>query len=98
VAHSQETGEHYIAAKKLLKEAAERVNDCVTSSAVDISTMIIEDNSPARGIVEHSDATGDCRLIVLGNRGHSGLASVVLGSVSSHVLHEAHCPVVIVRE
>ncbi|MCU0492814.1 MAG: universal stress protein [Chloroflexaceae bacterium] len=37
-------------------------------------------------------------LIVIGSRGHSQLASMVLGSVSGAVAQRAPCPVLIVRE
>lgn len=36
-------------------------------------------------------------LIVLGRRGHSGLAEVFLGSVSNYVVHRAHCSVLVVQ-
>ncbi len=38
-----------------------------------------------------------CDLIVLGSRGMSGFKSFLLGSVSDHVVHHAHCPVLIVK-
>jgi nucleotide-binding universal stress UspA family protein len=37
-------------------------------------------------------------LIVIGTRGHTGLARLVLGSVARNVLTHAHCSVLVVRE
>jgi nucleotide-binding universal stress UspA family protein len=36
-------------------------------------------------------------LLVIGTRGHGSFAEAVMGSVSSHCVHHAHCPVVVVR-
>jgi nucleotide-binding universal stress UspA family protein len=36
-------------------------------------------------------------LVVIGSRGHAGLASALLGSVSRGVMHETRRPVVVVR-
>jgi nucleotide-binding universal stress UspA family protein len=36
-------------------------------------------------------------MIVIGSRGHGQLVSLLLGSVSSVVAQQAHCPVLIVR-
>jgi nucleotide-binding universal stress UspA family protein len=36
-------------------------------------------------------------LLVVGSRGHGGLSSILLGSVSQHCAHHAPCPVVIYR-
>jgi nucleotide-binding universal stress UspA family protein len=43
-----------------------------------------------------AEATG-ADLLVVGSRGRSGIASVLLGSVSSHLVSHAPCPVVVVK-
>ncbi|HWE91536.1 MAG TPA: universal stress protein [Pseudonocardiaceae bacterium] len=42
------------------------------------------------------DAAAAADLLVLGRRGHSGLAAALLGSVSRHCVDHASCPVVVV--
>ncbi|NEO26944.1 MAG: universal stress protein, partial [Kamptonema sp. SIO4C4] len=37
-------------------------------------------------------------LIIMGRRGRSGLAEVLLGSVSNYVLHHVHCSVCVVQD
>jgi nucleotide-binding universal stress UspA family protein len=46
-------------------------------------------------VLEREARTAD--LLVVGSRGRSGLASVLLGSVSRHVVDHASCPVVVVK-
>ena len=48
---------------------------------------------PAKLLAEHSQQLG---LLVLGSRGYGPIKSVLLGSVSSYVLRNAHCPVLVV--
>lgn len=49
---------------------------------------------PVKALVDHSRGA---ELLVVGSRGRSGLASLLLGSVSQAVLRDAHCPVLVVR-
>jgi nucleotide-binding universal stress UspA family protein len=48
---------------------------------------------PAKVLVEQSQHLG---LLILGSRGYGPLKSVLLGSASSYVLRNAHCPVLVV--
>ena len=43
------------------------------------------------------DAAEGADLLVVGCRGHSGLAEALIGSVSRYCVHHALCPVVIMR-
>ena len=52
---------------------------------------------PASAIVEEATAW-KADLVVVGNRGHGPIASMVLGSVSAEVVDHAPCPVLVVRD
>ena len=43
-----------------------------------------------------SEESASAAMLVVGSRGHSALGSILLGSVSNHVVHHASCPVVVV--
>lgn len=43
------------------------------------------------------DVSRRSSLLVVGARGHDGVAGVLIGSVADHVVAHAHCPVVVVR-
>lgn len=42
-------------------------------------------------------ASKEADLLVVGNKGHSTVAELLLGSVSQYCVHHAECPVVVVR-
>jgi nucleotide-binding universal stress UspA family protein len=54
----------------------------------------IAKGSAAAVLIEHSRAA---QLIVVGTRGHGGVAGVLLGSVGQQLLHHSDCPVLIAR-
>jgi nucleotide-binding universal stress UspA family protein len=42
-----------------------------------------------------SERSSELGMLVMGNRGRGGLRRALLGSVSTHVLRHAHCPVIV---
>lgn len=50
----------------------------------------------AAAITDFADSHG-CSLILVGTRGHSGLAGTLLGSVAMKVVHHSSVPVLLIR-
>jgi nucleotide-binding universal stress UspA family protein len=61
--------------------------------ALPVKTKVVKGH-PTSIILEEAK---DAALVVVGNRGRGGVASLLLGSVSHHVVHLAPCPVLVVR-
>ena len=79
------------------KENAEKVLADAISAAVDPGVLVrarVAEGDPAQVLVDASDGAD---LLVVGNRGHGGFTEALLGSVSQHCVHHAHCPVVVIR-
>lgn len=54
------------------------------------------EGKPSEEIVKHAKDE-DVDLIIVGNRGISGIKKFVMGSVSKKVLDEAECPVLVIK-
>ena len=61
------------------------------------ATTRIELGDPASTLCEVAKEV-DAGAIVMGSHGHGLLTRVIMGSVSTHVLHHAPCPVLIVSK
>jgi len=85
-------------AETIVAEAAKRMTDAIHNDKATVKAVVIEAVSSALGLIEEAHSGGTCSLIVMGSRGHGGFASLVMGSVSTQVIHGAHCPVLIVKE
>ena len=63
---------------------------------IQIKTEMISSINIAGGIVDYAEEN-NIDLIVIGTRGRSGFKKLLLGSVASHVVTYAHCPVLVVK-
>jgi len=73
-----------------------------TRSIFEEKGLIVDDilelcDDPGDRIVEISEKEG-FDLIIMGNRGHSLVKELIIGSVSNKVLQRAQCPVVIYKK
>jgi nucleotide-binding universal stress UspA family protein len=78
-------------AHAILKRAAGRVR----SSQVECRTHIVIGNVPTT--IANLSRRLKCESIVMGTRGMGGIASLLLGSVASKVVHLARVPVTLIK-
>jgi nucleotide-binding universal stress UspA family protein len=79
------------AAREVATRQVSEVSECFPGLEIDLA---VEFGHPSQVLV---DASRGARLLVVGNRGHGGFADMLLGSVSTHCVHAALCPVLVVR-
>jgi nucleotide-binding universal stress UspA family protein len=63
---------------------------------VQIKTHIISTMNISGGIIDYVE-DNNIDLIVIGSRGRSEFKKLLLGSVASHIVTYAHCPVLVVK-
>jgi len=85
------------AAEELVAEAGSRIKQIATNPGVKVRAMVLRSATPAQGILDFIASESGCAYLILGHRGHGGFKKLMLGSVSTEVLHTAACPVVIVK-
>jgi nucleotide-binding universal stress UspA family protein len=79
--------------RDILHRAGQTVQE-FTHEAVPVTTEFAV-ATPTSALVE---ASRDASMVVVGSRGQGALARTVLGSVSTGLIHRAHCPVVVVHD
>jgi nucleotide-binding universal stress UspA family protein len=75
------------------EELLHGVVDAVAGERAAAVECVLVEAPAGHAIVDNAQ---DAELIVVGQRGLGAVGAVVLGSVSHHVLHHAHCPVLVV--
>ncbi len=81
-------------AQSIVDEVVERFTEAGVRSAGEIR-RVTPGATPDEIVRAAAHANSD--LIVMGTRGMSELRSIVLGGVANKVVHQAHCPVLLVR-
>ncbi|MEV4058764.1 universal stress protein [Nonomuraea dietziae] len=90
---NEESEEYRAQAEANAKEGAELA---LASGLTDVGYRAVADRSSIwQAIVDLADEL-DASLVITGSRGLAGVRSVLLGSVSNHVLHHARRPTLIV--
>lgn len=88
----------FVSADELAKAGEQMLVDTVSEVVgahppVTVRARVVQGH-PASVLIR---AAQDAELLVLGSRGHGGFVGALLGSVSQHCVHHAHCPVVVIR-
>jgi nucleotide-binding universal stress UspA family protein len=79
-------------AKRTLTEALDEVGGL--DPEVPVRPVVTEGNA-AEVLL---NAARGAELLVVGSRGHRGIASALMGSVSLYCVTHAHCPVLVLRD
>jgi nucleotide-binding universal stress UspA family protein len=91
-----ETSEHIIEMKNVGEEYLNKVKFKANEKNIQVKTEIVSSMNVSSGILDYAEQNG-VDLIVIGTRGRSGFKRLLLGSVASHVVTYASCPVLVVK-
>lgn len=80
--------------RKLLGEARNAVEKTLGDVPIEVSSEMISGSAVATLV----DVSKTAQLLVVGCRGRGALARGLLGSVSSGLVHHAHCPVAVIHD
>jgi nucleotide-binding universal stress UspA family protein len=80
--------------RRIGDESLTNLKTQLISDSLRVDTILSEAANPATGILEAAqDPSVD--LLVIGTRGHKGLARLVLGSTAEQLIHQASCPILV---
>jgi nucleotide-binding universal stress UspA family protein len=81
--------------QRAAQAVSERVID-LTGRQPDAFRVVLESGDPGANIVREAEEE-NADLVVIANRGATGIARLPLGSVAERVVRYAHCPVLVAR-
>ena len=92
----QRMGEFWKEEKRTAEATLSEAQQLLQQSKVKVKTQLSEGEDAVQEIIEAARRLG-CDLIVLGDKGESGITGFLLGSVSNGVVQHADCSVLIVK-
>ena len=81
--------------RKVLEHAVKIAEDAMPAERKIAIASAVKSSPPVPTLIEMSE---EAEMVVVGCNGRGAVARVVLGSVSSGVVHRAKCPVVVIHE
>jgi nucleotide-binding universal stress UspA family protein len=91
---SEAFAEHAERVKAHAQKILDRVAEQARAAGVPCDTAQIEEDHPYEAIIEAAEQRG-CDLIIMASHGRSGIAAIVLGSVTTKVLTHTKIPVLV---
>ena len=80
---------------RIHREAIERAETTLAKAGMSVEGFLVRGRAASAIVDEAKAAKAD--LVVVGSRGHSTIASMVLGSTAAEVVDHAPCPVLVAR-
>jgi universal stress protein A len=93
--HSKPPPNQLMAADPTQGEALKQVRQSLLSELADVTLQLISGECAAEAIAEQAERMR-ADFIVMSTHGHSGLAHMLVGSVTEVVIRHASCPVLVV--
>ena len=92
---NSESGAHAAELEERAQVVLEHAARELARTGVDLSRRIMRGRAASKILENAQDFAAD--LIIVGNRGHGTIASMILGSVSAEIADRAPCPVLVAR-